>query len=678
MSSTNIALLRDSIISNSSREIYLNRNTVFFLWLLKNRSELVTETAFRRFGSTISPQHDEVKAFLRDKSTGCPIKLIDLSAETIMEFIISLKKKDGIPIGYGQSNTTRTSIRHLFREYDVPYPALLAEQLGNFFKGLKRHMASDTQSGITELKIGKDPFEFSFYKILAKTLVTKDSKDFAFAHCALVLSWNLMCRVSNGLGIKFGHLEWENDSMVIYYGQMKNDQFGEKRDPKHIFANPIMPEICPILAVGIYLMSSDLGNSPKDSLFPGSKQYDRYRKIMDKLFEAPTVAQEMIARGITSKELGTHSTRKGAATYVCAGSTAGPNWHPVALRAGWSMPGVQSTYIKYDRAGDQYVGRTVCGLPLGKPDFAIVPPFFDGSRELVATAVTECFPDICPSTMRIGEMCLASLVYHAEWMKENFQTSHFLFSTPLFTQGIAKKLNNIVHCHIMTGNDPFAITGIPPHISILVEMQGMRDEVRRVVPRIESAVPEVVQGVTNVLEERAIGAGTVTTHGLKEMMKTVMGDVLGEAGVPEVLEFARNRDQAANAQPPLPNWGDRPILPPEFSFPKQPPLTLWQLWCCGNTSLKYPPYRNLRPTDMPNTNLKKRLCDLNWLMKKIEGILKQKGTYIEYCTLIQANEMYKSVQDQIELPEFTPEKRKRRKEQIGWNYIANKLRKMSH
>jgi hypothetical protein len=52
---------------------------------------------------------------------------------------------------------------------------------------------------------------------------------------------------------------------------------------------------------------------------------------MEKLFEAPTVAQEMIARGITSEELGTHSTRKVASTYVCLGSTAGPNFHSVAI-----------------------------------------------------------------------------------------------------------------------------------------------------------------------------------------------------------------------------------------------------------------------------------------------------------------------------------------------------------
>jgi hypothetical protein len=80
-------------------------------------------------------------------------------------------------------------------------------------------------------------------------------------------------------------------------------------------------------------------------------------------------------------------------------------------------------------------------------------------------------------------------------------------------------------------------------------------------------VPDDVKGVTDVLEERAIGAGTVTTHGLNKMIKTVMGDVLGESGVPEVLEFVINHDQASNVQPPVHDLGDQPILAPEIAFP---------------------------------------------------------------------------------------------------------------
>jgi hypothetical protein len=243
MSVTNIAVLRDNIIAPSSREIYLGRNKVFLLWVIKNKPEWLSETAFQHFGSMLSPEYKDAKAFLQDKSLGSPIRLQHLSAETIMEFILSLKKTNGMPIGYAQANTTRTAICHLFREYDFNYSTFLEEQLGNLFKGLKRKFASDVQDGLLDIKIGKDPFEFSFYKMLAKTLLIKGTKDYSFAHCALLLSWNLMSRVSNGLGMNFGYLEWENDSMVVFYGQMKNDQIGEKMDPKHIFANPLMPEV---------------------------------------------------------------------------------------------------------------------------------------------------------------------------------------------------------------------------------------------------------------------------------------------------------------------------------------------------------------------------------------------------------------------------------------------------
>jgi hypothetical protein len=50
-------------------------------------------------------------------------------------------------IGYAQSKTTRSSIRHLLQENDVPYPQLLEEQLGNLYKGLKRQIAFDVQDG---------------------------------------------------------------------------------------------------------------------------------------------------------------------------------------------------------------------------------------------------------------------------------------------------------------------------------------------------------------------------------------------------------------------------------------------------------------------------------------------------------------------------------------------------
>ena len=64
----------------------------------------------------------------------------------------------------------------------------------------------------------------------------------------------------------------------------------------------------------------------------------------------------MEVSGIEEGDLGSHSTRKGSATNCASGSTSCPSQASICLRAGWSMPGVQGTYIQYEGAGDQYVG----------------------------------------------------------------------------------------------------------------------------------------------------------------------------------------------------------------------------------------------------------------------------------------------------------------------------------
>jgi hypothetical protein len=126
-------------------------------------------------------------------------------------------------------------------------------------------------------------------------------------------------------------------------------------------------------------------------------------------------------------------------------------------------------------------------------------------------------------------------------------------------------------------NNLFAITGIPQHLSILTEMNGIVDEVCKVVSQIKSVVPDVVNGVTALLEVQAIATGTINTFGHKETIKTVMGDILGKASVPEVLEYARIHDQDSHFQLTVHRLFERPIFAPEFAFPNRPPLSLWQL-----------------------------------------------------------------------------------------------------
>jgi hypothetical protein len=140
--------------------------------------------------------------------------------------------------------------------------------------------------GNGRIKIGKEALDFGLYRFLAKQMLKSGSKDNIFAHTFMILCWNLMCRAGNLTSVCFSHLEWKNDAMGIYFAHMKNDQTGERpRDARHIYANPLAPEISPLLALGIYWLCYPIDENVAQ-LFPGGCQYDRFRKILCRLGES--------------------------------------------------------------------------------------------------------------------------------------------------------------------------------------------------------------------------------------------------------------------------------------------------------------------------------------------------------------------------------------------------------
>ncbi|EGZ04745.1 hypothetical protein PHYSODRAFT_410435, partial [Phytophthora sojae] len=93
--------------------------------------------------------------------------------------------------------------------------------------------------------------------------------------------------------------------------------------PRHIYANPSQPDCCWVLALGLYL-----GSNPTlvpGKLFPGSNQKSRFCKTIGRMLEEIT----------GEKAYGTHSIRKGVATYASSGSTGGLSIVSVCLRCGW-------------------------------------------------------------------------------------------------------------------------------------------------------------------------------------------------------------------------------------------------------------------------------------------------------------------------------------------------------
>ncbi|KAI9908212.1 hypothetical protein PsorP6_003466 [Peronosclerospora sorghi] len=170
----------------------------------------------------------------------------------------------------------------------------LETELQNHYRGLKRRTAVAISGGDGRCK-------------------------YIFARTFLILCWNLMSRAGNAFSVCFEHMEFSEDALKIYFAHMKNYQMGERpRDARHVYANPMVPDVCPILALGVYWLCFPFGRKQK-KLFPGNSQYDRFRKILQRCLELPEVVRELDRSAVMAKNLGPHSVRKGAATYASSG-----------------------------------------------------------------------------------------------------------------------------------------------------------------------------------------------------------------------------------------------------------------------------------------------------------------------------------------------------------------------
>ncbi|CAM9207214.1 unnamed protein product [Phaeothamnion confervicola] len=248
-----------------------------------------------------------------------------------------------------------------------------------------------------------------------------------------------------------------------------------------------MPEICPFLGLGLYLLSFRVGGQENRRLFPGNDQYQRFSSFLGR--KAQERSGELAAFGVKPADIGTHSARKGSATYVASGSTACPPMPAICMRAGWSMGSIQDRYIRYESAGDQYVGRTVSGLPLSTHDFCVLPPHFckkdangtviPGVTELVTMAVSDCFGgDLTPRLKEVAEHLLASVVYHQDYLRRTLHPRHPAWDSALFMQsGLLERLTK--HVVLLHDGDTLGLraTGVPPHVSILKSLRTVLTEV---------------------------------------------------------------------------------------------------------------------------------------------------------------------------------------------------------
>lgn len=273
--------------------------------------------------------------------------------------------------------------------------------------------------------------------------------------------------------------------MVIVFPTTKSDLEGKHCSPKHVYANTTCPDICPILSFAVYFFTLGMRREGSRCAVFGENVKgveDRFGSWLGKVASVESVSAVLVQMGISRVEIGTHSFRKGVATYLSS-MVSGPSAIAIYLRAGWSLGPVQSRYIMEGQGGDQLCGRAATGLSMTCIEFSNLPPHFNLSDGPILTL--EQWEDIIPgyrtyypsSFHQVIPFLLASLVYHKQWLVNTLPNAHPLFNSRVWSSPIFDSLSD----KVLSGNGHNATsgltaTGIPPHVLIANEIAQLRSE----------------------------------------------------------------------------------------------------------------------------------------------------------------------------------------------------------
>lgn len=448
---------------------------------------------------------------------------------------------------------------------------------------------------------------------------------------------------------------------------------------------------------------SDSAFNDTNPLFEGNNSYSRYAKeYRDALLE---IADRLYEIGTDPSEIGTHSARKGVGTLVAAGCTVSPPIVSICLRMGWSLGSVLGRYFKHADAGDHYVGRTAAMQNPLDTYFAASCAYFDYTKvaqkdvlqsEILKWVQSRLPKGVPPRAMKLAVMFFASICYHHDYLQENinknspFRSSSFFKDIPVRFKRCA-----VVKYPWNKTTDTPMFTGIPPHVSIMVQNEMMREEIRGLREDLKKCINTEFneRGVgctefyTRQIEKKmdAFNAKLDRSHDIllaelqrnreeaieealtqerfclynnDEVVDVVEEDDVPTVGDPEEASSRKRRRQEEMEEEEerkrnevvLPALKKKKLtpLPSGFQFPKTlPPLLLVQNWFIGDATKKVIPYKNIEHYHFLNSDVKvlQRLKNerqkMGRMMAVVEFYAKAEGVWKdEFDDVGEVNKMW--------------------------------------
>jgi hypothetical protein len=241
----------------------------------------------------------EMKRILRECSETPLIDIDVLTADNLMNYIRQIRGvKNGKLLSKSSFANHRAALNHLYRCHNRRgFSPQITDHLKTLFKGLYRNLAKQRR-GVSMRRIvaddgtvgtmatgaaqideygsdAREPLSVEVLKLLLKGFLDWNTTDGVFAYTYLLLTWHLMCRSENTALLTLKNITWSStfDAFQIYFSHSKTDQTGEdSKHPRHLYANPHNPLLCPVTALGLYFTSCFSTELMTDQyyLFPGT------------------------------------------------------------------------------------------------------------------------------------------------------------------------------------------------------------------------------------------------------------------------------------------------------------------------------------------------------------------------------------------------------------------------
>jgi hypothetical protein len=533
---------------------------------------------------------------LMNESPDLPIQPI--SCNELMEFLEAVKRAKG---KLSKGNAQRYKSAAIKFRMINGFPPFTADEQTSFkrwLKGLHNQVSESLRHGNMDASdSGKRHLKVEEYQSLLNDIVSIESglsrKTLTELPLFLTLSWNLCARSDTTASIHSTHLEWEGDCLKVGIAKSKRN-YGTSAVYYHVFANPLSPAICPILALAIHAAVHRDVLSQQRPLFRETSAQNRGTSNW-----FSHICTERNLQG-----LGCHSIRKGAITFASNGTPESVPFGSIQVRARWNSSGPNGTlyrrYVRFEAAGDQFIGRILAGLPVQSSDFSAMPPrfnrdFIDSPRMKALIAST--FGDLCsPSLIRISTYLLASLVFHHNWLQATLFKSHRLWSSSFgrISCEVLEELSTYLE-----SSSSASARGIPVSVRLL-EKQAETD---KKVSALSGTVEEIGLAVSEIKEflpmtQAAAGqfVGQKQMEAITNVVTSAFESIL-ENRIPSLLATAPEEEKNLEGFPSFTWGGQIRAVPSDFVLIRAGGLCsdLWDLWWVGEVWESTPicPYKTL-------------------------------------------------------------------------------------